>query len=139
MGSRSRAPTSATSAAKTLPSSIAIRSGIPQRFPLGDVSGVFRSPWASSQITARRSWRAARPRIAPTWAQQQPPTTSGRAGMPVASAAVCASSDSSATTSASGYGSRMDAASAIASPPTPHARGTRTRPAAYVAPQLWHS
>ena len=78
-GSRSRAPTSATSSVRTLPSSIAMRSGMPHAFPDGDVSGVLRSPCASSQTTASRSCRAASPRIAPTCEQQQPPSTSGRA------------------------------------------------------------
>ena len=57
-GSRSRAPTSATSPARTLPSSIAIRRGIPHSLPDGDVSGVLRSPWASSQTTPIRPCRA---------------------------------------------------------------------------------
>ena len=51
----------------------------------------------------------------------------------------CSSSESRSTTSASGYASSVQAASAIASPPSPHARGTRTSPAANEAPQLWHS
>ena len=53
-GSRLRAPSRVTSAAWTSPASISIRSGIPQAFPDGDVSGVFRSPWASIQTTAMR-------------------------------------------------------------------------------------
>ena len=43
-GSRLRAPTSATSSTSTAPESINIRSGIPHRFPDGEVSDVFRSP-----------------------------------------------------------------------------------------------
>ena len=53
-GSRLRAPTSATSLGATEPASIAMRSGIPQALPDGDVSGVLRSPCASNQTTARR-------------------------------------------------------------------------------------
>ena len=138
-GSRSRAPTSATSAGATDPSSSARRSGIPHAFPEGEVSGVLRSPCASSQTTARRPCRAARPRIAPRCAQQQPPRTSGRCGSPAAITAACASTPSSATTSASGYRTGIAAARAMVSPPAPQARGTRTRPAANAAPQLWHS
>ena len=58
------------------------------------------------------------------WAQQQPPSTRGRSGRDAASARVCSSSVSHATTAASGYGNAEAAASAIASPPAPHARGT---------------
>ncbi len=66
-GSRFRAPTSAASSAATTPLSRIIRNGIPQRFPDGEVSGVFRSPWASIQTTAEaiespRRARTPRPR-----------------------------------------------------------------------------
>jgi hypothetical protein len=54
-GSRLRAPMSATFSGSTVPESTTIRSGMPQTFPDGDVSGVFRSPWASSQTSAIRS------------------------------------------------------------------------------------
>ena len=53
-------------------------------------------------------------------------------------AAIWSSSVASSTTAASGYGSASHAAAAIASPPSPHARGTRTSPAANSRPQLWH-
>jgi len=48
-GSRSRAPTRATSLTATAPSSISVRSGMPHGLPDGELSGVFRSPWASSR------------------------------------------------------------------------------------------
>ena len=67
-GSRLRAPTSATSCGCTEPSSIAMRSGMPHAFPEGEVSGVLRSPWLSSQTTASLPARRANPRIAPTCA-----------------------------------------------------------------------
>ena len=54
------------------------------------------------------------------------------------SAAICSSSVGSSIAAASGHGSAMRAASAIASPPSPHARGTRTSPAANSRPQEWH-
>ena len=85
-----------------------------------------------------RPWRRASSRTAPTWEQQQPPSTSGRAGSSRPVAAICASSVSSATTAASGHGSSSRAASAIASPPEPHARGTRSSPAANSRPHEWH-
>ena len=110
-----------------------MRSGMPQRFPEGELSGVFRSPWASSQTSARRPLRAASPSIAPMCAQQQPPSTSGRSGRSIAIARFCSPSESSSTTAASGYGRGSRAASAIASPPSPQARGTRTRPARKLA------
>ena len=46
---------------------------------------------------------------------------------------------SSSTTAASGYGRARNAASIISSPPSPHARGTRTRPTGKERPQEWHS
>ena len=49
--------------------------------------------------------RVASPRIAPTWAQQQPPSTSGRAGRFRICVAICSSRVSSSITAASGYGS----------------------------------
>ena len=88
-GSRLRAPTSATFPAATAPESISIRSGIPHVLPDGDVSGVFRSPCASSQTTPIRSWPALRPSTAPTCEQQSPPRTSGRAGRSCASDSDC--------------------------------------------------
>ena len=132
--SRLRAPTSATSAGSTVPESSSIRRGIPHVFPLGEVSGVFRSPCASNQTTARRPWRVASPSTAPTCEQQHPPRTSGRSGRPAARARFCSVSESSSTTAASGYGSGRNAASAIDSPSAPQARGTRTRPAANCPP-----
>ena len=53
---------------------------MPHSFPDGEVSGVFRSPWASIQMTPSRSWREASPSTAPMCEQQQPPRTSGRCG-----------------------------------------------------------
>ena len=116
-GSRSRAPSSATCAGSTAPASRIIRSGMPHSLPDGELSGVFRSPCASTQTTASRSWRVASPSTAPTCEQQQPPRTSGRSGSSEARASICSASVSSATTAASGYGSSVNAASAIASPP----------------------
>ena len=132
-GSRLRAPTSATSSGSTAPASISIRSGIPHALPDGEDSGVFRSPCASSQTTARRSWRAASPSTAPTCAQQQPPSTSGRSGSSPASASVCSPSVSSSTTAASGIGERQRGRLrhrlAAAAPGARHAdeAGARTR------------
>ena len=88
-GSRFRAPTSATSCGCTEPSSIAMRSGMPHAFPEGEVSGVLRSPWLSSQTTASLPARRAKPRIAPTCEQQHPPSTSGRSGRSAVCAAIC--------------------------------------------------
>ena len=45
---------------------------------------------------------------------------------------ICSSSVARSTTATSGYGSGIRAPSAIPSPPEPHARGTRTSPAANV-------
>ena len=50
-----------------------IRRGMPHSFPDGDVSGVFRSPCASIQTIASRSWRVASPSTAPMCEQQHPP------------------------------------------------------------------
>ena len=104
-GSRLRAPTSATCSGSTAPASIAIRSGIPHALPDGDVSGVFRSPCASIQTTARHSSPAESDSIAPTWEQQQPPSTTGRSGSSEASSSVCSASESASMTPVSGYGS----------------------------------
>ena len=138
-GSRLRAPQRTTSSAPTIPWSMIIRSGIPHSLPDGEVSGVLRSPCASSQITPSRSNRAARPSTAPMWEQQHPPRTSGTSGRSDATASVCIASVSSSTTATSGKSSGSAAASTIGSPPAPHARGTRTSPAAKVRPQEWHS
>ena len=81
----------------------------PTGSPDGEVSGVLRSPWASSQTTASRPPRVASPRTAPTCAQQQPPRTNGRSGSEASIAAVCSSSESRSTTPVSGYGSSRDA------------------------------
>ena len=54
-GSRLRAPTRTVSSGETVPESSSMRSGMPHGFPLGDVSGVFRSPCASNQTTPSRS------------------------------------------------------------------------------------
>src|SRR5436190_2747516 len=138
-GSRFRAPTSATSEGSTAPESSSIRSGIPHWFPDGELSGVFRSPWASSQTRAIRPWRAASPSTAPTCEQQSPPSTSGRSGRPAASARFCSSSVSASTIAASGKGSSSQAASAMASPSSPQACGTRTIPEWKTRPHEWHS
>jgi hypothetical protein len=75
--------------------------------------------------------------------QQQPHRISGRSGSSDASTRTWSASVSSATTAASGYGNVSSvAASTIPAPQSsvwPHARGTRTRPAANDRPQAWHS
>ena len=135
-GSRLRAPSSVTSDAATSPASISIRSGIPHSLPDGELSGVFRSPCASIQTTATRPCRRASSRTAPTWEQQHPPRMSGRDGSARPVASICASSVSSSIVAASGQGSTIAAASRISWPlSSPHARGTRTRPAANSRPQ----
>jgi hypothetical protein len=101
-GSRFRAPTRATLRGSTAPSSITIRNGIPHAFPDGEVCGVFRSPWASSQTTARHSSPAESASIAPTCEQQQPPRTIGRSGSSDASRRFCSASESASITLASG-------------------------------------
>ena len=101
-GSRFRAPISATFPGFTIPESTIIRSGMPQAFPDGDVAGVFRSPCASSQTSASWSWRAESPSSAPTCAEQQPPSTSGRSGNSAAIARFWSARESSSTTAASG-------------------------------------
>ena len=123
------------------PTSISIRSGIPHWLPDGEVSGVFRSPCASSQTTASRSWRAASASTAPTWAQQQPPSTSGRVGelggeRERSARRACPRS----TTAASGYGScepRPPRHRLAARRPRRAARARARR--ANVRPQAWHS
>src|SRR4030095_9576107 len=123
----------------TVSESMSTRSGIPHGFPLGEDSGVLRSPCASNQTTPSLPTRVASASTAPTCAQQQPPMTSGRSGREHASARDCSVSVSSSTTPASGYGSSRNAASPTAPPPSPQAFGTRTSPARYVRPQEWHS
>src|SRR5204862_256803 len=59
-GSRLRAPTRTTSAESIAPESSSIRSGMPHWLPEGELSGVFRSPCASSHTTDRCPWRAGR-------------------------------------------------------------------------------
>ena len=49
-----------------------------------------------------RSWRVARPSTAPTWEQQQPPSTTGRSGSAAASAKFCSVRLLSAMTAVSG-------------------------------------
>src|SRR5205823_12137618 len=73
------------------------------------------------------------------WAQQQPPRTSGRSGKSAASARFCSSRVSASTIPVSGCGNSSHAASAIASPPSPHACGTRTSPERKTRPHAWHS
>ena len=51
--------------------------GIPWTFPLGEVSGVFRSPWASNQSTPPAPWVAARPPSVPSAIEWSPPRTIG--------------------------------------------------------------
>ena len=109
-----------------------------------------RCPTASSPAcSGRRARRARRPR-AGRGARRGPrprrrgssssrrARAGGRAGRR-RRAKVCSASVSASTTAASGYGSGRCAASAIASPSSPQARGTRTSPAPNVRPQEWHS
>ena len=138
-GSRLRAPSRIASCGSTAPESRITRNGVAQRFPEGELSAVFRSPCASIQTSAIRPLRAASASTAPMCEQQQPPSTSGRSGRSIATASVCSSSVSSSTTAASGNGSGRRAASAIDSPPSPQACGTRTSPAPNSRPQAWHS
>ena len=79
-----------------------MRSGIPHAFPDGELAGVFRSPCASIQTTARHSSPAESASIAPTCEQQQPPRTIGRSGSSEASISVCSASVSASITLASG-------------------------------------
>ena len=139
-GSRLRAPTRATSARlRRHP-----RRSHPQRHPPG-VAGR-RALRRVRGRRARRSRgrrggraRAARPPIAPTWAQQQPPRTSGRAGrLRALRGDLRPRASSPRSTAASGTAGRATRPRAISSPPAPHARGTRTSPAANSRPQLWH-
>jgi hypothetical protein len=81
---------------------MSIRSGIPHGLPLGEDSGVFKSPCASNQMTPSRPTRVASASTAPMCAQQQPPMISGRSGSEQAIARVCSVSVSSSTTPASG-------------------------------------
>ena len=59
------------------PSPSAAASTIPWTFPLGDDSGVFRSPWASIQITPPGPCAAAIPTSEPSATEWSPPRTSG--------------------------------------------------------------
>ena len=51
--------------------------GIPWTFPLGEVSGVFRSPCASNQSTPPAPWVAASPPSVPSAIEWSPPRTIG--------------------------------------------------------------
>ena len=115
--------------ASTAPLSMIIRSGIPHSLPDGEVSGVLRSPCASNQMTPSRSCRAASPSTAPMCEQQQPPSTSGRAGRSDATASVCARACPPRRPRPRDSRAGAHADSIIGSPPSPHARGTRTSPA----------
>ena len=88
----------------------------------------------------RRSCRAARPVTAPTCAQQQPPSTSGRAGSSAARASVCSWSESSDDDG------RLRVREAGCGPLRPSPRRPRPRHAARARarprtsrPQTWHS
>jgi len=98
-GSTSRRPTTAARAPSTIgPSSPARETrlfspmpratarGMPWMFPLGEVSGVFMSPWASNQMRPMRSscfrkWRDT-PAMVPIAIEWSPPSTTGIAHSP---------------------------------------------------------
>ena len=94
--------------------STAILRGVPHPSPEGELSGVLRPPCASIQTTPSRPGRAARPRIAPRWAQQQPPRTSGSAGR----LRICAATWSSSELLARSPLPRGTAAGAMPRPPS---------------------
>ena len=85
-----------------MPRSISIRSGIPHSLPDGDVSGVLRSPCASSQSTADAAMPRGEPfdgadvRAAAATEHERPH------GRSEATASVCIASVSSSTTATSG-------------------------------------
>ena len=112
---------------------------MPHALPLGDVSRRVQVAVRVDPDDARRSCLRASPRTAPTWAQQQPPSTSGTPRQRRATATFCSASVCSATTPDLGQrqpepGRRRPGLSA-----RPQARGTRTRPAAKLRPHAWHS
>ena len=71
-------------------------------------------------LAAERAW------IAPTWEQQQAPRTIGRSGSSQASSRVLLGERVRLDHARLGLGQLEEAASAIVSPPSPQARGTRT-------------
>ena len=127
-GSRLRAPSRAASSTAASPPSRMHPKRHPPQVARGRASrGVFRSPWASSQTTATRPCRRASPATAPTWVQQQPPSTTGRSRQRVGErlgllAQVVASATARRLRARRPSGRRASSAS----PPCPRRRGTRT-------------
>ena len=140
-GSRSRAPTSAarsTGRAGPVRSSwwhqpSRIANGMPPRNPDGEVSGVFRSPWASSQTSARSGCRSCSAPTRPGSACTRRAAPAARRGRPdgAGTAASASTAGPPRSTGTSSTGPPRAAARAPGRPPC-RCRGTgssRVRPA----------